>query len=598
MNNSEKLKLSYAIAHFLADEIDLAIRVCDQIIKVETSNAKAHRLLGLCYLKAEQYDLAVASLSFSLKLFDEPATRSNLALTYLKAQKFNESEKILRSLLQLHPEMFDVKVNISLLLIATKRLDEADQILATILPKSTDEQISKQLANVYLEKERGNSYVAYELVTSILQRSPKHVEATSLMAAIAVDLGNYQKAIDLLNSLSTKRQRDFITEASALTELYAFNHAEASFRRALGIINSDSKAHLGLGIISAFQRRHSEAVHHFREAITSDINNVEAQFGLATSLLQLGLYREGWQRYECRFTRTPQLSPLRPSLPKLLRGSQIKNKHVLVIAEQGLGDTIQFSRFLTALVKKGAHIHVEVPSTLGTIIGSIPGISEVLIRGSVPVDHHIDYQIPMMSIPFYLDLESPEDLDTSPYLSIPPTASTPLDAINKINSTLKPRIGIVWKGSSRNHNHRAARVNSRRSIPLETFSSLLTLNEYCFVSLQKEITSEEEVFLAGRTNVISVESSLVDFTSTASILLQLDLVITCDTSVAHLAGSLGVPSVVLHRYEGCWRWGTPEKPIAWYENMTHLWQERWGDWTSPIREAEMQLRRVTNSKAI
>lgn len=487
------------------------------------------------------------------------------------------------------------RLHLSLLLIATKRLHEADQILATVFPKSTDEQISKQLVLVYLEKERGDSLLAYELVNSILQRSPKNAEATSLMAAIAVDLGDYQKAIDLLKSLSTKRQRDFITEASALTALYAFRDAEASFRRALSIINSDSKAHLGLGIISAFQRRHLEAVHHFREAITTDINNVEAQFGLATSLLQLGLYREGWQRYEYRFTRSPQLSPLRPSIPNLPRGYEIKNKQILVIAEQGLGDTIQFSRFLTALVKRGAHVHVEVPSTLGTIISSIPGISEVLIRGSVPVDHHIDYQIPMMSIPFYLDLESPEDLDISPYLSIPPTASLPLDAIDKINSTFKPRIGIVWKGSSRNHDHRASRVNSRRSIPLETFSSLLSLNEYCFVTLQKEITSEEEVFLMGRTNVLSVESSLVDFTSTASILLQLDLLITCDTSVAHLAGSLGVPTVVLHRYEGCWRWGTPEKPIAWYENMTHLWQEHWGNWSTPMRETETIIRGVTKS---
>jgi tetratricopeptide (TPR) repeat protein len=302
------------------------------------------------------------------------------------------------------------------------------------------------------------------------------------------------------------------------------------------------------------------------------------------SLLQED-FNEGWKNYETRWSRenTAQLNPYLSNLPEITahlqwRGGQtLSGKKLLIYAEQGLGDSIQFVRFVPLLAQLGATVYLAVQLSLFELFKCIHGVDRLCVLGQALPE--FDLACPLMSLPLALGLTSTEQFGSEPYL-----AAQDLRVLNwmEILPSQRPRVGVVWRGSQYHAN------DKYRSLTWSKFKDCLSpVTNY--VSLQKDINQEESIFLQQEVGVLDVANQLKDFSDTAALCKTLDLVICVDTSVAHLAAALGVEVWLLIPYSPDWRWTAQGDRSKWYKNLKLYRQSQWGQWDAPLNKVRLDL---------
>lgn len=302
--------------------------------------------------------------------------------------------------------------------------------------------------------------------------------------------------------------------------------------------------------------------------------SAELRFARGLQLLMMGQWADGWREHEQRWhvSHMP-LSTAQPTSPRW-DGSPLNGRHLLLIEEQGLGDQIMFARF-AAKAAAGGRVTLRCSEPLRTLFSSVPGVHAVISAGD-PLPTH-DVHASTMSLPHLLGLPSPDSVDGAAYLRPADACPVGINAILPIESVRRPRIGLVWSGNPRHRN------DARRSVPLRFLQPLIATPGVQFFSLQH---GPDALHRAGELppHVTAIGTHLTSLNDTAHALLRLDLLITVDTSVAHLAGALGVQTVLLVPFVPDWRWLLDRSDTPWYTSMQLLRQSALFEW-SPVIDA-------------
>ena len=322
------------------------------------------------------------------------------------------------------------------------------------------------------------------------------------------------------------------------------------------------------------------AIPFLQRAISLDPTNATANFNLAVAYLLSGNYELGWRQYETRWNYEHLAGSL-PDWPQpRWNGQDLKDKTILVIAEQGHGDNIQFVRFIGDLADRGGRVVLNVNASLEPLFRSLRSISQIVINGTnLP---EFDYWTPIMSIPGLIGCTLGNLSHVQYYLDAEPTKIKFWQ--EQLGPKKRLRVGFCWSG------RRDTWINLHKAMPFETMLELIKRNpEYEWVNLQTDCTAEEESILLS-AGVKAYPGTITSFADTAGLLHHLDVVLSVDTAVAHLAGAMGRPVwVMLNQYGLDWRWLLDRDSSPWYSTARLFRQPKMDDWSSVTEKIHKYL---------
>ena len=464
-----------------------------------------------------------------------------------RQERVVEAEPFYRRALAIDPEFSEAWINLGLVVLAQKRPEEAVACQRAALrldPDCADAQNNLGMAHF----SQGHIVEAENCFRAALRLREDHPNATLNLGA----------ARQLLNDVEA---------------------AEVLFRRALALDVDRGRGNSNLALALMEQGRPAEAEAILRSALAEHPDRAEARANLALALLTLGRLEEAWPEYEHRWAveaiGSPELS--RPQWT----GQALRGDTVLLWAEQGFGDTLQFCRYAPMVAAAGGRVVLAVPQALRLAMATLDGVAEVLTEeDDLPP---FDYHCPLLSLPLAFGTRMETIPRGVPYLrgEVAPWASF-LDGLPGL------RVGLAWAGKSRAGQPHAVAIDKRRSMRLDDMVPLLDVPGCSFVSLQLGPPSAQLRAVPDGV-VLDVSERLGDWSDTAGLIAGLDLVITVDTAVAHLAGALGAKVWMLNRFDSCWRWFLGRDDTPWYPTMRLFRQTRRGDWAGVIARVRLAL---------
>ena len=391
-------------------------------------------------------------------------------------------------------------------------------------------------------------------------------EAAAALAAL--DPADDSAAAHHLRGLPLAEQDDFAAAAEA-------------FRGTVARDPRPADGWSNLGMMLRAEARFAEAIAAHDQAVARAPEAPQIRVNRAVALLHAGRFTEAWADYEWRL-RLPGHTPLPPErlLPDLAAAGDLGGRTVLLTHEEGFGDTLQFVRYAPLLAARGARVILALPPPLMRLLAPLAPV--VPLAGPLP-DH--DFHCPFFSLPraFATTLETVPA--AVPYLAADPTLVAAWAArLRPASGGGTLRVGLVWAGQARPWLRGFATLDRRRSAALADFAPLAGLPGLRFVSLQAGPSAGEAAYPPPDLTLFDPMAEVRDFADTAALVAGLDLVVSVDTAVAHLAGALGRPVFLLNRYDSCWRWLSGRADSPWYPRMRIFRQERPGDWNAPIRQ--------------
>ena len=366
----------------------------------------------------------------------------------------------------------------------------------------------------------------------------------------------------------------------ALVELGRHDEAIEFYERAIknDPVFVDAYTHLGIALVAL--RRCDEGVQAYKRALALDANSVDANWNLGLCLMLQGDLENGWDRLEWRWRHPSFAKRVRHySQPYLGKGHDVRGKTVLIYGEQGLGDTLHFCRYVPLLAHAGAEVKLEVQAPLIPLLSQLEGVKKIYaLAESEP--GKFDYHCSVLSLPRAFGTDLGSIPTTIPYLRSNFRVAEKWAA--SLGKKRKPRIGLVWSGNPEQAD------DKYRSMPFSVIAALID-ERFDWISLQKDVRSSDVDLLHTTKNILPLGYKLGDFSETAGLIDNLDLVISVCTSVAHLAGAMGKPLWVLLSYNAEWRWllDRPESP--WYPTARLFRQNAMCDWTNVIADVRSQL---------
>jgi tetratricopeptide (TPR) repeat protein len=502
--------------------------------------------------------------------------------------------ELIAAAIHIDPANADAHADLGVVL---KRLGEPEAAL-----RCYEQAIARNPAHAEAHNNRGNSLRdlgRVEAALSSYQRAiavnPRYAEAHhNLGAALfqqhrwAEALAHYDQAIalrpDYANCLCSRGLvRERLGQPAA---------ALADYERAIAVDGGFVQALINRGNVLRELGQPDAAVASCDRALGLSPDNGQAHQNRALALLLAGDYERGWPEFEWRW-RNPHSGlgrDVRPYRQPLWLGQQdLAGKTLLVYAEQGLGDTLQFCRYVTLAAARGATVILEVPAQLLRLVQGLEGAAECVTPGGASAS--FDYHCPLLSLP----LAFRTTLATVP-ARVPYLRADPADAQRwreRLGPGVRPRVGLVWSGGFRPEQPELWAVHSRRNIPLAQLAPLRAAPVE-FYSLQKGQPAEAE--LADRRAhgwdgppVLDLTAELRDFADTAALVSQLDLVISVDTSTAHLAAAMGKPVWLMNRFDSCWRWGLERSDSPWYPTLRLYRQPHPGAWEPVVQRVAGDL---------
>ena len=481
----------------------------------------------------------------------------------------------------------------------------------------SDQSAENLLLEGLREHQEGRLSQAAQIYQSILDSTPDHFDALQLLGTIALQVKKHEQAADLLKRALGVRQ-DFPQTHNnlgiALQELGQLDQAIEHFSTAVRLVPDYAEAFHNRAIArqmnkgfeaavkdfdvalsiepsyaNALTHRglvHQDALHldlalqSFDQALVVDPSNTEATFAKALVLLLAGRLQEGWIAHESRWFSKNHRTPKRSFSKPMWSGEEpLDGKVIFVFSEQGLGDTIQFCRYLPMFANLGVKIVFETTPTLHGLIR--PLVEELqLLKPGDPVPE-FDFFCPLMSLP----LAFKTTLDTIPRAPAYLKASDDNLAAweKRLGPRERPRVGVAWSGNPTHNKDRD------RSIPMEIMFEVLSILPFEFVSLQKDVRPNDEAFLLKTPWLRRFDEHINDFEDTAALCCLVDVVISVDTSVAHLAGALGCQTWILLANSPDWRWLTNRSDSPWYPSVTLMRQEAEWDWGVVLKRVSQAL---------
>ena len=417
----------------------------------------------------------------------------------------------------------------------------------------------------------------------VLDLKADHLEAILNLGNVLRIKGEVDKAISMFNKAITINP-DYASTYNNLGVAFKdkgdLNNAILHYKKALELDDGLAEVHNNLGMAFQDKGQFDDAEKSFRKALQLNGNLAEAHFNLSSALLLSGRLKEGWEEYEWRL----KFSEFGyPSNQTLWDGEDIKEKTLLLCAEQGFEDTIQFIRYAPLIADRKIQVLVACQKELESLLWQIKGVNRVIPFGqSLPP---FDFQCHLLSLPRIFDTTLSNIPSNVPYISVRPSALRQWkDKIEDKESKL--RIGIAWAGDP------SHRKNHLRSLVLSDFLPLLQRKDIGFYKLQKDTYEEQKLTLNGELPIIDYSYLITDFSDTAAFIENLDLIISVDTSVAHLAGALGKTVWTLLPYVPDWRWMLDREDSPWYPTMRLFRQPSPGDWGSVIKRVAEEIKKT------
>jgi Tfp pilus assembly protein PilF len=643
--------LALAWREIRAGRLDEAVAACRQILAIRPDVAEAHNALGIILAQQNQLDQATKRFEQAIALrpgyteahnnlgnvllgqgkLDEAATRyqqalalrpdyaqahNNLGNVLLRQGKLDEAAARYQQALALRPDLADALYNLGNILGSQGKLDEAAARFRQALALRPDYSAAhNNLGNVLLGQGKLDEAAAH--YQQALTLRPDYIAAHNNLGNVLLSQGKldeaaarYEQALALRPDLA-ETQNNLAYTLKAQGKL---DDAAARCQQALALRPDYAEAHHNLGVTLRAQGRLDEAAIHYQQALALRPDYADAQMGLATCYLVEEDYQRGWPAYEARL-RVPGLVP-KHSLPHWT-GEPLAGRSLLLLAEQGLGDTLQFVRYARLLKARGARVVLACQKALGRLLESQadsrplkngtgseqhpanpdrhgdrgvpvpifqhaardgadshgPDWDELFILGSAGELPRSDFCLPLLSAPGALGTDASTIPHEVPYLWADPELTAQwrreLAAIEGF------KIGIVWQGSRGYH------LDRWRSVPLAQFAPLARLPGVRLVSLQKGFGSEQIATVD--FPVVDLSSRLDEaagpFMDTAAVIGNLDLVVSPDSAIGHLAGALGAPVWLALQFSPNWRWQLERDDSPWYPTMRLFRQTRFGQWS-------------------
>lgn len=426
----------------------------------------------------------------------------------------------------------------------------------------------------------GRDVDAEAILRQSIRLNPNNAEAHSNLAAVLKAIDQLDEAVAACRraiAIDPNLGRAYTHLGNALSLQGKREEGVAAYEQAVRCEPTNAKCYsnLGGGLNDLF--RLDEAVAAFERAIELRPDMAEAHWNLALTLLLKGDPR-GWQECEWRWQSPRFSSPPRNFPQPMWRGEELRGRTILLHAEQGLGDVIQFVRLAALVAARGGKVVLECQKPLVRLLRNFPGVQTTIAAGeALPV---FDVHCPLMSLPLALGIGLEKIPGDVPYLF------PERDLVRKWETKLaprqgKPRVGLCWLGN--------AKPNPLRSIPIEALRPLTQLEGFTFHSLQKDL-GEKSVAPSGDQPIQDFSRELDDFADMAALMAVMDRVITIDTANAHLAGALGKPVWVLLPLVPDWRWRLEREDSPWYPTMRLFRQTSAGDWDEVIGRVAAALR--------
>lgn len=411
---------------------------------------------------------------------------------------------------------------------------------------------------------------------------PDYAEAHYCYGLLLGKIGDQEAALtsyDLAISTKENFPEALNNRSNILSELGRLAQATADIKRAIAIRPDYAEAHMNHGNLLKVFGHTNDAMSSYDRAIDLKPEYVDAHYNKSLLLLLLGQFEMGWPLYESRWESSCFSSQRRDfSQPMWLGDTPLIGKRILLHAEQGLGDTIQFCRYASKVADLGAHVLLEVQKPLLALLQQLDKRIQVISAGE-PLPH-FDYHCPLLSLPlaFNTNLQNiPTELS---YLRIMPDKISAW--VQRIGHKSRPRIGLVWSGNAQHAN------DTNRSIALSVLLAHLP-DDFEFFSLQKEVRATDMPTLNDANNLRHYGDELADFTDTAALCTLMDIVISVDTSVAHLSAALGLPTWILLPTDPDWRWLLNRDNSPWYPSARLFRQSIRGDWVEVVKRIAVAL---------
>lgn len=438
-------------------------------------------------------------------------------------------------------------------------------------------------------REDGRLDDAEQAARLALQHAPDTAAARHVLGMVHHDRNRLAEAEDSFRGairINPEAPGAWINLGLIRHKLGDLPEAESCYRVATRLGASVWTVGGNLGLVLLEQGRVEEAELACRMALAERPDDPGPRLNLAMVLLLTGRLPEGWDAYEARLDvdpwRVPAVAPPRnPAAKPLTDLTDAVGRTVLLRAEQGFGDTLQFCRYATLLAERGATVVVEAPGPLVRLLQTLPAVSQVVATGA-PMPW-FDFHCWLMSLPRLFGTVLETIPAAVPYLRADPDAVALWH--ERLAEMPRRRVGLAWAGGQRPDNPHAAAIDRRRSIPLADLAPLATIGDCGFVSL----CLGRDGSAADATWMFDPSAHISDFADTAALMESLDLVIAVDTAAAHLAGALGRPVWLLNRHDTCWRWLRDRDDSPWYPTLRQFRQPAPNDWASVIERVGMAL---------
>ena len=557
---------------------------CEQALEIDPNHADSLHLLGILSFQAQQYDHAAAWIERAIRLDPKPAYLSSLGTTLRHQGRLEEARQAFEKALRARPDEAELWTNLGEVLIRLERPDVALIALRAALKLNPHHADAAHLtAGVFYRAGRFEEAVAHFDLCRKLR--PNHALTLQLRGLSLRGLRRYEEFLAdsrLAHALDPGDVETRNNIGDALQFLGRYEEALEWFDRALELRPSYVAVLINKASVLQDLHRFDEAVAIYENIKTFDPANADADWNLALLHMLTGNFESGWAKREARRSKTqPHFYP-KISQPMWLGEEPVEGKTILVVSDEGLGDALQFVRYVPMLANRGARVALLVQDALHPLLSAMPGVSQCF-PGSTGTNLAFDMHCPMSSLPLAFGTR----LDTIPavlsYLPAPPP-----ERVRIWEDRLGPRdhlrVGLVWSGSSAHAN------DHNRSVPLQMFSRLVDAVDATFVSLQKDPRAGDKAILQTQTTIIDLTADLTDFVETAALVSCLDLVITVDTSVAHLAAALGRPTWILLAYLPDFRWLLDRNDSPWYPTVRLFRQTETRDYGEVLDRVRCELR--------
>jgi Flp pilus assembly protein TadD len=600
-----------------------AVESIEQALAIAPGNHVAHSNLGLAYQALNRLDKAEASLRRAVALRpDWDRAHNNLGTVMQAAGQLADAEACFAMALQLNPSSAEALNNLGSLCKDCGQLAEAERFYRRALTiDSTMPETWKNLGQALQQSQRfheagecyqkaldlrpGDANVLNDIGTIHQARAELMdaercfklaLQSDGTLVEAMCNLGDVLRRLDRLDEAQLYCRKALAIRpddlaalnnlAFVLMRISALDEAEEVCRKALSIRRDDVSTHITMGCILKAREREIDAEACFLQALRLSPTSAPAAYNLSMLKLLRGDYKEGMKLYESRFDALREDIGCTPQIQKLLHdnrrwhGEALFGQRVLIWTEQGFGDSLMMLRYLPLLKSRGAgEVSILCEPTLERVVYAVSGLDHVIACTQSAWADEFDLHCPIMSLPFLFGTTVDSIPARVPYIAVPDELGHVWK--QRLSSITKTKVGLAWAGS------KTLRGDAARSIPLAAFEPVIRSEGVQLISLQKEKGAEQLHQWQGQME--DWMHICDDFMDTAALVDNLDLVISVDSAIVHLAGALGKPVWLLNRYGSEWRWGLESESSPWYPSMRIFRQREAGSWDRVIAQVADEL---------